>query len=219
MPIKEQTVKNSQTTIFSETSDSRPVTIEVAGINAGLTAVGIRTGNVGLFDKDTSYQIHDRILKQLNALKRDASQPEAIAPHAVPGSGSKITAPDSSDKPPPKLRPRWPDYLTVHFDSNSNKLSKAATDKLDIIVANLKNRKDFRLVLKGYTDSTGTDRYNQLISTNRSVVVKMYLVGKGIHPDKIEIIGYGAVDFIAFNNSAEGRRLNRRVEIYFRVIR
>ena len=68
-------------------------------------------------------------------------------------------------------------------------------------------------MLNGYSDSIGDPSYNQTISEVRADVVKSYLVGKGIEPSRIMAMGHGAQRFIASNKTAEGRRMNRRVEI------
>jgi OOP family OmpA-OmpF porin len=52
-----------------------------------------------------------------------------------------------------------------------------------------------------------------MISEIRANAVKSYLVGKGIQPSRIMALGHGAQKFIASNKTAEGRRMNRRVEI------
>jgi outer membrane protein OmpA-like peptidoglycan-associated protein len=69
------------------------------------------------------------------------------------------------------------------------------------------------LKLNGYTDSIGTPSYNQIVSEIRAFSVKSYLSGKEIKPSRMITFGHGAQKYIASNKSAEGRYLNRRVEI------
>ena len=52
-----------------------------------------------------------------------------------------------------------------------------------------------------------------MIAESRASSVKLYLVGKGINPQRITVVNKGAKDFIASNDNEEGRSLNRRVEI------
>jgi OOP family OmpA-OmpF porin len=65
----------------------------------------------------------------------------------------------------------------------------------------------------GHTDSVGTDAYNQGLSERRAMAVKDYLLGKGIDGSRLSSVGYGESNPIAANDSADGRALNRRVEL------
>ena len=108
--------------------------------------------------------------------------------------------------------------FTILFETSSNRLSSQEIKKLDRVAQLILGLSDYKVNLNGYTDSSGEYEYNKTISLNRAAVVKSYLVGKGIKPEKIEIKGHGAANFIASNNSAEGRKRNRRVEISFFTI-
>jgi outer membrane protein OmpA-like peptidoglycan-associated protein len=101
----------------------------------------------------------------------------------------------------------------IFFEQNSNELSPKAIEKLDRIYEILANKSAAKLTLNGYTDSIGAPSYNQMVSEIRANSVKSYLSGKGIKPSRMMAFGHGAQKFIASNKSAEGRRLNRRVEI------
>jgi outer membrane protein OmpA-like peptidoglycan-associated protein len=52
-----------------------------------------------------------------------------------------------------------------------------------------------------------------MIAEGRASSIKLYLVAKGVNPLQIIVAGKGARDFVATNESEEGRSLNRRVEI------
>jgi outer membrane protein OmpA-like peptidoglycan-associated protein len=101
----------------------------------------------------------------------------------------------------------------IFFEQNSNDLSPKAIEKLDRIYEILANNSAAKLTLNGYSDSIGAPSYNQMVSEIRANSVKSYLSGKGIKPSRLMAFGHGAQKFIASNKSAEGRRLNRRVEI------
>jgi len=103
--------------------------------------------------------------------------------------------------------------FTIFFDANSNRLSSQEIKKLNRVTQLILGLSDYKVTLNGYTDSLGDYKYNKTISVNRAAVVKSYLVGKGIKPEKIKIKGHGATNFIASNITAEGRKRNRRVEI------
>lgn len=66
----------------------------------------------------------------------------------------------------------------------------------------------------GHTDSMGSEEYNQALSERRASAVKTYLVSRGIDASIIDVIGKGEEEPTASNDTAEGRTLNRRVEIH-----
>ncbi len=101
----------------------------------------------------------------------------------------------------------------IFFEQNSNELSPKAIEKLDRIYEILANNSAAKLTFNGYSDSFGAPSYNQMVSEIRALSVKSYLSGKGIKPSRMMAFGHGAQKFIASNKSAEGRHLNRRVEI------
>jgi len=103
----------------------------------------------------------------------------------------------------------------IFFDTNSTKLSKSEIDKLNRFVQYILGINSYQISLEGYTDSSGDIKNNRIISKNRAAVVKSYLVNKGVKAENIDIVGYGASNFISDNNTDEGRKMNRRVEIKF----
>jgi outer membrane protein OmpA-like peptidoglycan-associated protein len=69
------------------------------------------------------------------------------------------------------------------------------------------------IVVAGYTDSQGSEAYNQTLSEARGKAVADYLKTKNITPVRFETVGFGEKNPIADNTTAEGRALNRRVEL------
>jgi outer membrane protein OmpA-like peptidoglycan-associated protein len=101
----------------------------------------------------------------------------------------------------------------IFFKQNSNALSEKAVEKLDRVFEILSKNPNAVIILNGYSDSIGPASYNEMISEIRANAVKSYLIGKGIAPFRMTAFGHGSQKFIASNKSAEGRQLNRRVEI------
>jgi len=70
-----------------------------------------------------------------------------------------------------------------------------------------------KLAIDGYTDSVGTDAFNQTLSDKRSETVSAYVVAQGIDAGSVSATGFGKANPVASNDDAAGRQLNRRVEI------
>jgi hypothetical protein len=83
-----------------------------------------------------------------------------------------------------------------------NKLSKLLLDNSTIIVE-----------VAGFTDSIGSQSYNITLSERRARTVVMYLIDKGIEPDRLKVKAYGAASPLGTNITDEGRKLNRRTEV------
>jgi len=82
----------------------------------------------------------------------------------------------------------------------------------------MKEQPDLRAEIRGHADSTGTDAYNQTLSEKRAAAVMKYLVDHGIDKARLTAIGFGESRPVASNDTAEGQKLNRRVEIKFNAM-
>jgi outer membrane protein OmpA-like peptidoglycan-associated protein len=72
--------------------------------------------------------------------------------------------------------------------------------------------------IRGHTDNIGDDKSNLELSDNRARVVHEWLAQQGIEADRIRYRGFGEQQPVADNATEEGRRLNRRTEIYIRSL-
>ena len=69
------------------------------------------------------------------------------------------------------------------------------------------------VLVEGFSDSTGDAGRNLDLSRRRAAAVEALLVREGVAPDRIVTEGYGELYPLASNDTAEGQRLNRRIEI------
>jgi outer membrane protein OmpA-like peptidoglycan-associated protein len=69
------------------------------------------------------------------------------------------------------------------------------------------------LAVEGYTDSVGSDAFNQTLSEQRANTVRAYLITQGLDPNSISATGFGKSNPVASNDTPAGRQQNRRVEI------
>lgn len=100
----------------------------------------------------------------------------------------------------------------VNFDFNSSTLTSTAKTNLDKLAEVLVNNPDTNINVYGYTDSKGTDEYNQALSERRANAVKSYLTSMGVASDRMFSMGMGEKDPVATNDTDAGRAQNRRVE-------
>jgi outer membrane protein OmpA-like peptidoglycan-associated protein len=103
----------------------------------------------------------------------------------------------------------------VHFEFNKAVLTSADKAQLDTVATRLKTEAaNVQLHVSGHTDSVGSDSYNQKLSEKRANSVTDYLVGAGVSRSAfVSVEGDGEARPVADNKTAEGRALNRRVEI------
>jgi outer membrane protein OmpA-like peptidoglycan-associated protein len=76
---------------------------------------------------------------------------------------------------------------------------------------------DDRIVVAGYTDSTGSQAHNEELSMRRAQAVRDVLESRGVKPDQMLVEGRGPANPVASNGTAAGRGKNRRVELHIDV--
>jgi len=103
----------------------------------------------------------------------------------------------------------------VLFDFNKATLKPGARERLSKLAGILiAYPGPYRLEIDGFTDSVGTEEYNLKLSQDRAGTVQSYLTEAGVHSDRIgQVKGMGKMMPVATNDTAEGRQMNRRVEI------
>lgn len=101
-----------------------------------------------------------------------------------------------------------PDIL---FDFDSDSIKPQYYTALEVIVGVLERNPGVKVEIQGSTDNTGPESYNQMLSEKRARAVKGFLVSKGIEPQRLKAVGFGATKNITSNENDAGRALNRRV--------
>ncbi|MFQ5766724.1 MAG: OmpA family protein [Acidobacteriota bacterium] len=113
--------------------------------------------------------------------------------------------------------------LLINFDSDllfatdSSALTYESQDILEDVAAVLAEYPKTAVVVQGHTDSTGSEEHNQFLSERRARSVVNYLIGRGINPGRMLAVGYGESQPVASNQTAAGRRQNRRVNILLKA--
>jgi PAS domain S-box-containing protein len=101
----------------------------------------------------------------------------------------------------------------VLFDTAKYSLRPLAREKLARVAGILSGHPGLRMQVEGYTDSVGSDDYNQTLSEHRATSVRDYLTQAGIPTASVIAKGFGKTQPVASNDTSTGRQQNRRVEL------
>jgi outer membrane protein OmpA-like peptidoglycan-associated protein len=116
--------------------------------------------------------------------------------------------------------PAGGETLALYFEFDEDSTSERTQRQLEIVASMLKGDLAKKITLSGHTDVLGTKEYNDKLSSKRADVVRDFLAEQGVSADQIITIGKGASQPRRPNltesgeDSPEGRRANRRTEIY-----
>jgi outer membrane protein OmpA-like peptidoglycan-associated protein len=103
----------------------------------------------------------------------------------------------------------------VLFDTGKATLKPGADRDLDRLAQALKDNSNMRVKIEGYTDSVGSDSYNESLSERRAQTVVDALQMRGVPESRLSAEGLGKAYPVATNDTQAGRQQNRRVEIVF----
>lgn len=101
----------------------------------------------------------------------------------------------------------------ILFATNSSTLEPQAKININKLAVILNKYPDTNILVTGHTDFDGTDEYNQALSERRAKSVSDYAMSQGIVSSRFSIIGLGETEPVASNETEDGKRQNRRVEI------
>jgi len=149
--------------------------------------------NDGVADKD------DKCPK-VKGTKKNKGCPEEVKKQDPTTDKVKTSAPKVS-------------LYVVNFESGNSNINKTSKSILNSIVDVLKKNPNYKLDIKGYTDTDGDENMNLRLSDSRAKIVKKYLTKRGISDKRLFTKGYGEQNPIADNNTEEGKAKNRRVEL------
>lgn len=102
----------------------------------------------------------------------------------------------------------------LFFATNEWTLQPASINELERVVGILMDH-PYKVEIGGHTDDVGSDAANLKLSQLRAEAVKEWLVENGVEIDRLSAKGYGERQPVTSNETEEGRRMNRRVEIRF----
>jgi len=124
-------------------------------------------------------------------------------------------APAAPPPPPQPVYEKVTISATALFDFNKATLKPEGKTAIRELADKIKTKgaQVVDIDVIGHTDSVGPEEYNQQLSIRRATSVKDFMVSEGIDAGIIDVSGQGELNPVASNSTAEGRALNRRVEI------
>lgn len=130
-----------------------------------------------------------------------------VDPHIIDITLSKVTAIETPDESPSVV------LRNIFFETGSSELLASSRSELDYLYELLLGRPTLKIELIGHTDNIGATDDNLKLSEARATAVKQAIVDRGIDARRISVLGKGASQPIATNDTAEGRAVNRRTEL------
>ena len=159
-----------------------------------------------------------------NDIAPAAAEPEPTQPSNEASAEKPLTsvmrpsvvAEVEPEAPPP---PPQPARAVISFENGGATLDERAHAAIEALLATPAAAGETRIVIRGHSDSKGSDRQNMLASKKRAEAVRDYLIERGIAENRITVIALGENRPAAPNATPdgadfeEGRRKNRRAEI------
>lgn len=110
--------------------------------------------------------------------------------------------------------------LSINFNPNIAMVKKEYYQALDVFAEVAKSLDDLTIQIEGNTadpSKSGNTEFDMKLSLQRAKVVSDYLIKKGISPDRIIVNGNGTDKPLGDNDTKNGRELNRRADIFFKL--
>jgi hypothetical protein len=102
---------------------------------------------------------------------------------------------------------------SIYFDLDKAELSPTSIENLQTLAQNLATMPDYEIKINAFTDNSGSTAYNDQLALNRGLAVQTFLENKGIITEKTVLRGWGEQKQQFSNQTEEGRRKNRRVDL------
>lgn len=104
-------------------------------------------------------------------------------------------------------------FENLLFETNKSIIQKSSDDELEALAQVMKDNPELIVKISGHTDNQADAAFNLELSKNRAFAVKDRLSNLGVEEERITALYFGETEPVASNDTAEGRKQNRRVEI------
>lgn len=105
--------------------------------------------------------------------------------------------------------------INIDYSPGSFEVDMRTRQRLQPLIKKLQVLSHVTVTILGYTDNVGPAEANQQLSEKRANRLRDWLVAQGIDANRLTVIGRGETNFVASNQTAEGRAKNRRIELVF----
>ena len=109
-----------------------------------------------------------------------------------------------------------PRQFTLYFIEGKNELTDESKQIVEGVFSEISRRPVPDVLVIGHTDAVGSDQFNDELSRQRAEAVRIALIGHGIPPESITIVGRGKRDPVVRTAEGVSEPRNRRVEIIVR---
>ncbi|MDA3916804.1 MAG: AAA family ATPase [Deltaproteobacteria bacterium] len=157
-----------------------------------------------LIEEQDSRTLSDNILKQSSST-------------LIKSAGSIKEEQDNLTEQNSKIKktvlPLPQETIIIRFKYDTNDFTEEGFNRLKKFGDILAMYPGTQILVKGYTDSVGSQIYNVKLSEFRANIIRSFLLGRGVMVKQIKVKGLGSINPIEDNNTSWGRTMNRRVEI------
>jgi peptidoglycan-associated lipoprotein len=112
------------------------------------------------------------------------------------------------------LEQNTPEISTnIQFKTASSQLEQHYKSELDLLAATLRNNAKLTVKLSGFADQRGDSDYNQVLSEQRALAVKHYLLDQGVAESQLLTQSYGESQLVSTGKEVEDNFFDRRVSL------
>ena len=198
-------------------TSGRGIGIGIAALAAVLAACAHQTGTVVLLPEKDGRSTSVTVTQGDQQLVLD--QPYAAARQMSSGMSAYTSNPQEVGAlfgAALAAQPSRPTSFTLNFKLGSEELTDASKQILADVLAEIAAHPVPDIVVVGHTDLVGTDAFNDALALRRAETVRAMLIGRGLSPDSIVVVGRGKREPLVPTPDGVAEERNRRVELIVR---
>ncbi len=120
---------------------------------------------------------------------------------------------DETDPPIAQGGPLATSFM-LNFPWDSTQAQGLALQELDDLARTIKRHRNYRIIINGHADRSGSDDYNMQLSQHRADFIRQVLIGRGVPATRVDYYAFGESDPKVETADGVRNNENRRVEIF-----